>query len=715
MALSPQEEQELAAIESELQARQSPQSSSGLTQEEEFELAQIEQELAARQQNPQAEVNPKREADLGFFNRARYALEPLESNRKALLVQEFGEQNVQQDDKGNIYVRQGDQFRPVNKEGLSFADATEFAGALPEMAGSAAGMIMGGTAGAVATGGVASIPAAIKLGAVGGGLGSLARQGISALAGTPQVATIGERVAETGMSAGISGLFAGGGQALKVAAPSIKAGASSAIGSIKNTVSKTPGLQTASEVAESTTKATKSVIDSISKNFSVSKAADADEFLKIADDFGIDKSILPESVEYGEKSFVSRLGRVVAEGPSGEERLNNFAKAQMQVSGAIDGSVSKLSPYVPTSRDEAGQFIVDSINEASKDFFGSLDETYGNLVKNAPGLKLSKESQERVSSKLLGLERFAKGRIERGIGSQKQEARSLLEAVSTLRNSKSSLKQTVEALKNIGEEAFKKGGQNRLPIDKARLQGLYFDLQKEVIETVRGSYGDDVADNLIKNNKMITDFLGENSVLSKVIGKEGIAPEKVFQSLIENGDTRKIEALVSIMPPDKVQSIKGAFLNSLIKRNNDGFVLYDSTINNLKGKKEIISKLFKPEELEDVGKLLKFGKRMGNPIMSTSGTGASNAFNDFVNTAKSAVFNETTLDLAKKKGSGKLARPPIKNAGKSFIPKGPGRTGSYGNILFDSNQRQGAYFVRGPYADKEQRDKSRNVANEKKK
>lgn len=709
MALSAQEEQELAAIEQELQTRQSPQApQSGLTQQEEFELAQIEQELASRQKNPTQTVDPNTEADLGLINRSRYVIEPLESNRKALLVQQFGQENVMQDDKGNVYVRQGDQFRPVNMEGLSFADATEFAGATPEMAGTAVGSVFGG-----------GIPGAFA----GGAAGSLVRQGASALLGTPQVATVGERITETGLSSLISGGTAGGVQALKygakIASPYAKEAISNIGDYVSGTAKKIPGVQTVGEVLDSSAKATKGVIDSLNKTFSFKRAGDADELFKIADSIGIDKEILPEAVEYGENSMISRTARTIAEGPLGEEKLVKFQQAHNQISNALDDRISRISPTGSTmTRDEAGQFIVDSVNEATKDFFNNLDETFSNMVKGAPGLKISPESQKKISSRLLGLERVAKGEMKRGIGSQKQEGKSLFEAVQAVRSGNGSFKQTVEAMQRIGREAFKKGSsQNRLPVDQKNLQKLYFDIQDEVIKNVREVYGDDAAENLVKNNKMITDFIGESGILTSSLSKD-MAPEKVFKALVENGDTRKAEALMAIMPPGKVQSLKASFLDTMIKRNADGDVLFDSTIKNLDRKKELVSKLFTSDEMQPIADVLRLGKRMGRPVMSSSGTGASNAINDFVNRAKGAVFNEATLDLAKKRGS-RPPRPPIKSGAistkfKRLSESSPATQGGLANLLTDNGQRGGAYFVRGPVADNSNGNKKRKIAGGKK-
>lgn len=185
--LTPEEQAELAALEQE-EAMET-----GLTPEEAQELAMLEQEELMAQ----PKINPYEEADLGFSLRSRYAIEPLETNRMALLQKELGQENVKVDQSGNVFVNTDGEFKPVNIEGISAADIADIAGATPEMIGTVAGAAIGG----VTSAGAASVPAAMA----GGAIGSAGRQAISAMLGTPQEAGIAERAAEVGLSAGLAG------------------------------------------------------------------------------------------------------------------------------------------------------------------------------------------------------------------------------------------------------------------------------------------------------------------------------------------------------------------------------------------------------------------------------------------------------------------------------------------------------------------------------
>ena len=107
-----------------------------------------------------------------------------------------------------------------------------------------------------------------------------------------------------------------------------------------------------------------------------------------------------------------------------------------------------------------------------------------------------------------------------------------------------------------------------------------------------GEFGDDVANGLIRNNKLITDFLGEKSVLGKVLENKNIAPEDVFKKLITNGNSRTIESLKAILPVKDIQKLKATALNSLIKRNEDGFVMFTRTANFMKNEPGLIAEFF---------------------------------------------------------------------------------------------------------------------------
>jgi hypothetical protein len=213
MMLTPEEQERLNILIAEKQMageivnQQNPMVPGGLTPDEQERLRQLQEEkklaeaiYGQEQKDATNKFLENPEADLGITTRALHSIEPLQSNRIALLEREFGKENVLQDDEGNVFVMQEGVPRPVNAPGISIADVADVAGSLPETAGALAA----GTVGAFATGGPGGVPATLA----GGAAGSIARQATSAMLGVPQVAEAGERAVETGLS----GLLAVGGQ-----------------------------------------------------------------------------------------------------------------------------------------------------------------------------------------------------------------------------------------------------------------------------------------------------------------------------------------------------------------------------------------------------------------------------------------------------------------------------------------------------------------------
>lgn len=647
------------------------------------------------------QVQPGQEANLGFINRAKYSIEPLESNRRALLVEQYGAENVEQDPSGNVWVTKDGTKRPVNRQGASFSDIPEFAAstieAVPAAIGSAAGLFAGA--------GFASVPAAIVMGAAGGAAGSITRQGISALLGTPQIAKPIERVAETGLSA----VFGGGASALGAGAKAlkepIKRGLSNAAQFTKRIGSDLASHlpETFLDVSEILYKSSGDVIDGMKKYFSPSVASDAKAFQATAAKHNL--PLLEEHL-YGPASDITIGTKHLREKPFAQELRIKFNEALGQVNNAIDSTIAKVSPGKQlNSAQEAGDYISDSMRKAGKEFFDSLDVTYKTIVKNAPGLELSEKSQRSIYSSLNGIQKMAKGIQQRGLGERKKEAGILLDAVDSLRQGNGSLKQTVEALKNIGDEAFRKAahGTEKVSLYQKELQGLYFDVQKQIINSVRTEYGEDAAKQLLKNNALVHQFLGDKNILKKLVGGEDIAGEKVFNALVKSGDSKMATTLRAFLPKENVQAIKSAALNGLVKRNADGHILYRATINNIEKKKDFLASLFEPQELQEVGDLLHYGARAGDGMLNTSKTNVSKEYSGVLNaigqTALNTVKGKSYIEMAKRSAQRKAKQQSQRKA-INLAPGGYAKEivayGQIGNVLAGQKQQQIAYDTRGP-------------------
>lgn len=440
-------------------------------------------------------------------------------------------------------------------------------------------------------------------------------------------------------------------------------GAASALKKAGKGLLKDAGETAAKNVGESvagqTIKQTGSVIgdtarstkNAISKMFSPTIANDFEQLKNIAKKNNIPQDLLPESIEFGKDSMISRASRAKMEGPLGEEALNKFNDGLELVRGKVDELANNISGGTAPDAVEAGVLIRDGFDRGVDKFFSNMDMTHNKLMEAIPGLRVSEDGLKKIDSKLLGLEKWAKGRAKRGItATDRTQADQILRAIEQVRNGSGSYKQTYEALRDIGEIAFKaKNSLADIPPDIAKFRDLYFTIDDALIDTASKAAGEPVAKSLRETNKAISEFLGEKSLLSKTIGRKDLSPEKLFNSLVVNGDVKRLQALKKILPPEDFKALKGAFLKSQIKKNADDVFTFKGLHNNLRGKKNALGELLDPSEIQSLDELIQLGNRWGDPILSYSGTGASGAFRSIGQSIRSTVENDTLVNYLKNK------------------------------------------------------------------
>lgn len=403
-------------------------------------------------------------------------------------------------------------------------------------------------------------------------------------------------------------------------------------------------------------------------------AEDFGRFSDIAKANGIDPSLLPASVEFGPATAISRLERNIAEGPIGEAKLIRHQQAAEAVQGAIEKRVSDISGGNVMDEIGAGQHLRDSFDRGVDRFFQDIDWTHNMVKAQAPGIALTGRGAAKLESKLVGIEKHAKGMMTRGLtNTQKEQGRQLMAAVEAIRNTNGSYKQIHEAQQMIGDVAFKaKNSLADIPPDVEKLRDIYFTIDDALIDATKSYLGKDIAQKLIDNNKAMSEFFGQKGVLSPVVGSKGLSNEQVFKSLVLNGDSRKIEALKKVLAPEDFKALQGAFLESLIKRNADGSFSVGRLRSAFQGKKNQLRSLFGDGSgLKDVDDLLELGERMGNPVLSSSGTGASNAFRELTKGVSDSIGSNVVLDKMKSAARNKSPLSFVDEATKISLPPPP--------------------------------------------
>lgn len=475
----------------------------------------------------------------------------------------------------------------------------------------------------------------------------------------------------------------------KVGAKALAKGANAAGDVAKaagQTVKALPGAQTAGTAGKMAVDGVSNTASALKKMFTPTQAPDYKELLDVARKNNIDPKLLPESVEFGEASFISRAARNRAEGVLGETHLKKFEEGLDAVREATERKVHQISGGSAPSSVEAGELIRKGYDDGVSKLFDNVGMTHNKIVESIPGLKMSPEAISKIDSKLNGIEKWAKGRAERGFtAAQREQAKQVIAAVNAVRSSKVpektltkvtrggkkgsewvtedlySYKRLVETLREIGDVAFK--SQNVLadiPPDVSKFRDLYHAINEGLIDTVRHSAGAPVADELVASNKLITDFLGDKSTIAGVVGNRNMSPERVFTALVEHGDTAKIKALKRILPPETFKRLKGAFLASQIKRSADGGFTFKSLHNNLRNKKTVMAEILDGNEIAEFADLIRLGDRFGNPVLSTSGTGGSSLFRNITEGIRSGLESDTVIGTLKESARKRALNPPAK-------------------------------------------------------
>lgn len=654
--LTPEEQARLDELErEEAQAQEIIAQKSqvgGLTPEEERQLAQLEaEEMQAQQilaQKP--EVDMSEEADLGLINRLKYSLEPLQSNREALLVQQFGKENVFKDPSGELFVKQRGKYIPANQPGLSMADAGEFLGAMPEAAGTAAGAFLGMGAG--------SIPAAM----VGGAAGSAIRQALSAATGVPQVAQAGERA----MEAGLSGLFAGAGS---LAGKGLK------------------------QVGK---KGLKKLVD-VFPEYGVSK--EGQKMAQIAAKEGIPEPTIGQLAGGRDLDIEKALAEKPLFGRQIRKQVNDqvdsIKKNIADVVGDFMDSESKAFDAGTTVKETASN-VIDGIGKQAGQLFDEVaeegakismpaDQVQKELVRNFSKFGLfTREGMPRPYSPKSGMPKDQFNRLQGILG----------DVVESIR--------TAPAANQIGTPDVNANDLNvlRQMIDRSIRSGDKADYSDVVLQKVREKFMD-VTENMLKTQspetagkfKVARELWKQKKGLEKSFTRGGqsslkeMAPEKVAQKYMSS--SKSAQELIDLVGKDNARNVGITYMNDLFQKRlgKEGQIGARAMINTLKEKKQAIIKTVGRKEYKRLMNNLFYLDKIGSPI-NPSRTAITQMMTDI-----SPKALAESLGIKAIRAGRRVAKPAAQKLLKG-AEKLPERAGQLGNVLGSDIQREGAYGTR---------------------
>lgn len=413
------------------------------------------------------------------------------------------------------------------------------------------------------------------------------------------------------------------------------------------------GTKLATRAIEGTENLAKRSAAVISKIATPERVENYDKLISTAKKVGVTPEELSAAAEFGKTSTVSRLERHVGEGPLGQKIMDVNEKVNNALAEGTDNVVRKLGSGQVHDAIGAGDVLKSGYANAEKDLLKNSDITYKTAADLTPNMQLTEDAANKLQTTVNGLKKRAAGYMQRGATrDQVAMGKDLAGFAQRLEKNGGNYRQLSDQIGFIGE-AMTDPNLNR--VHARELRNVYHTLSDSLIDTVKDIHPD-LGKQLVENNAKMSSFFKSRDALGRQIQSASANPETVFKSMV--GDVGKVDELKKILPTEDFNAFRASYLDSLIKKNAAGHVLYDSSIKAIKKNQGRLSRMFNEGELSEVGDLLELGHAQGLPILSTSGTGASNSFSRFARTMTSGLINERAVKALKSRGRGLINEAP---------------------------------------------------------
>lgn len=399
------------------------------------------------------------------------------------------------------------------------------------------------------------------------------------------------------------------------------------------------GTSHATSTIEKGAELAKKAKEAISHLTTPTRANNFGKLVETAKSIGVAPEELSAAVEFGKNSVPSRLERTIAEGPVGQKLLENHGNVANKIAESVDSHVQDLAGGMPIKDPVgAGESVKNAFAQAEKDVLDNSHLTYKSAAQLSPDLRLTPEAYSKLDTSIQSLKDRAADYMSKG-ATKEQVAmgRDLSSFANRLEKNADSYKGLSDQIGFIGE-AMNDPGLNR--VHARELRKIYHTVSDSLIDTVKDLHPD-LGSQLVENNKTLSEFFKSRDALGSAIKSSKSNPEQLFRAI--TGDAVKIDELKKVLPEEEFNQLRSSYLDSLIRRNADGHILYDATSNALKKNSGRLSKMFSADEMTRLGDLLELGHAQGVPVLSTSGTGGSHLFKDIKEGIAGGLLNEETL------------------------------------------------------------------------
>lgn len=437
-----------------------------------------------------------------------------------------------------------------------------------------------------------------------------------------------------------------------------KLGTTMAIKGGKAVKALTPGAvrRGANEAVKALDKFFAQPIKGVAGHFTPKQAPDFAELVAIAQKHGIEPRNLPETTEFGKNSFLGRADKIKRAGPAGQDIQQNFVETLTDVRDALTKQLAEIGLGDVPTPEEAGEILRAGVREARKNLLKQADVTYQSVANANPGLKLTDDAFGDLTAKTALMRDRAEDLIESAVtpALEKAQARNMIAAIDAIENSNGDFGDLVDKMQKIGKVAWPERGRppgERVPPDIQSLRQLYGDIREAVFETIDKSVSKEAAKKLEANNKVLSEFFGENKILARAIDDDALADEKLFKRFVLS-DSRRLEAVKNVVGPDVMQKLKAAAIASFLKPDDQGVFSFATLANKIQAQRDVLRRLYEPEELAEITDIVRLGESFGPITINPPGEGASGFMSKISESIWNAVENNAITEIMKARARG---------------------------------------------------------------
>ena len=382
------------------------------------------------------------------------------------------------------------------------------------------------------------------------------------------------------------------------------------------------GTKAATKAVDATGGLLKDIKDVSKKIVAPPTVATLEKDIATANKLGIKNDELMLSTAYGQRSVPSMAERSVMETTGGGKGMEKYTNTIQKISDGVDSTISRLGDDAIGDAVETGERIKDAYKNAESELFFNNALTYKKAADLTPNMQLTDKAWNTIVSKANGLKKRAISMQKWGLTAEKRANGKMLEEYADNMLLERNYRQLADQIGEIGEEMTDEAVNKTV---RKELKNLYSTISDSLIETVSDLHPD-LGKQLVENNRNYTKFFRSRDTLGKMIQNAASNPESVFNTIAR--DAKKTEELKSILRPEDFNSFRGSYLNSLISRNAEGLVNYASTAKKLYANRGKLSKMFSPEEMQELSDILGLGLRSGSDRVSSALTSAGIDFKE---------------------------------------------------------------------------------------